>query len=106
MPMETLSEAMARLAAAGYAESFRAEGSGLRAVSSGCEHEPESLVIEDILRFEGVSDPEDEAVLFALRCDRHGTRGTYAVAYGPSIDALDAEMVRRLTDRRRPGSAR
>ena len=63
-------------------------------------HEPESLLVEEIERFEGASDPQDEAVLFALRCETHGTRGTYVVAYGPNVDALDAEMVRRLTDRR------
>jgi len=99
--METLSEAVERLTAAGYKDDFRAEHAGLRAVKAGCMHEPESLVIDEILRFEGASDPQDEAALFALRCETHGTRGTYVVAYGPSMDSLDAEMVRRLTDRRK-----
>jgi hypothetical protein len=101
MAMETLSQAVERLAAAGYRDSFRAEAGGLRAVGTGCVHDPESLVIEELVRFEGESDPEDEAVLFALRCEVHGTRGTYVVTYGASTDALDAEMVRRLSDGRR-----
>lgn len=100
MPMETLSEAVERLTAAGYERTFRAEDAGLRAVGTACVHEPESLVIEEVVRFEGASDPQDEAALFALRCEKHGTRGTYVVAYGPSIDPLDAEMVHRLKDRR------
>ena len=99
--METLAQAVDRLTAAGYQDDFRAECGGLRAVGTGCLHEPESLVIEEVVRFEGASDPEDEAVLFALRCETHGTRGTYVVAYGPSVDPLDAEMVHRLTDGRR-----
>lgn len=98
--METLSQAVVRLVGAGYAHDFRAEPSGLRAVGTQCFHRPEDLVIEEIVRFEGASDPQDEAALFALRCDVHGTRGTYAVAYGPAMDPLDAEMVRRLHDRR------
>lgn len=100
MGMETLSQAVDRLTAAGYRDDFRAERGGLRALGTDCLHEPESLVIEELVRFEGASDPGDEAILFALHCSVHGTRGTYAVVYGPAIDALDAEMVRRLTDGR------
>jgi hypothetical protein len=99
--METLSEAVERLTAAGYEHDFRAEPDGLRAVGTSCVHRPESLVIEETLRFEGESDPQDEAALFALRCEAHGTRGTYVVAYGPAMDPLDADMVRRLSDGRR-----
>ena len=98
--METLSQALERLAAAGYDQAFRAEEGGLRAVEIDCLHEPEALVVEDIVRFEGASDPEEQAALFALRCDAHGTRGTYVVAYGPSMDSLDVEMTRRLSDGR------
>lgn len=98
--MESLSEALKRLTAAGYREDFRAEPGGLRAMGTRCLHEPESLVVEEVVRFEGPSDPQDEAVLFALRCGVHGTRGTYVAAYGPAMDPLDAEMVRRLADTR------
>lgn len=100
MPMETLSEALKRLSAAGYTDDFRAEEGGLRARHSGCLHAPESLAIEEVVRFEGASDPGDEAVLFALRCEEHDSRGTYAVSFGPSVSPLDAEMVRRLSDDR------
>ena len=99
--METLAQAVERLSAAGYREDFRAEADGLRAVASGCVHAPEELVIEEIARFEGASDPQDQAILFALRCDVHGVRGTYVVAYGPATAPLDARMVRRLHDGRR-----
>lgn len=98
--METLSEAVERLTAAGYPDDFRAEPGGLRAVGTGCLHAPESLLIEEVERFEGASDPADQAVLFALRCAVHGAKGTYVVTWGPYVDPLDAEMVRRLGDGR------
>lgn len=98
--METLSEAVERLTAAGYQDDFRAEPGGLRAVGTHCLHEPEALIIEEVVRFEGASDPGDEAVLFALRCKIHGIKGTYVVTFGPSVDPLDVEMVGRLTDGR------
>lgn len=98
--METLSRAVERLTAAGYRADFRAEEGGLRAVGTDCLHPPETLVIEEMVRFEGVSDPSDESTLFALHCAKHGIRGTYVVAFGPGMDPLDGEMVRRLADAR------
>lgn len=99
--MGTLSQAIERLAAAGYRDDFRAEKGGLRSVATGCVHAPETLLVDEIVRFEGASDPQDESMLFALRCAEHGTRGTYVVAFGPGVSPLDAEMVRRLPNARK-----
>jgi hypothetical protein len=94
--METLSATVDRLNAAGYTDDFRAEPEGLRAVGTGCIHPPEALIIDEIVRFEGATDPDDEAIVLALRCPVHGGRGTYIVAYGVTMPAIDAEMVQRL----------
>jgi len=96
MPMETISAAVDRLSAAGYTADFRAEPAGLRVVGTGCVHPPEALLIDEIVRFEGATDPGDEAIVFALRCPVHGGKGTYTVAYGASMPAIDADMVQRL----------
>ena len=97
--METLAEAIARLTAAGFGDDFRATPRGLLAAAAGETFEPESLEIEEVVRFEGATDPADESILFALR-GRSGVRGTYAAAYGPAMDPLDAEMIRRLGSER------
>ncbi len=99
MSTETLSDAVDRLTAAGYEDSFRAEPDGLRAVVADVLHRPESLVVEEIVRVEGISDPADEAMVLALHCGDDGIKGTYTVPFGPGIGALDAEMVRRLADK-------
>jgi hypothetical protein len=99
MLTETLSQAVDRLTAHGYADDFRAEPGGLRAVVADVLYRPEALAIEEIVRFEGITDPADEAIVLALRCEEDGIQGTYAVAYGPGMGALDAEMVRRLPDK-------
>ena len=93
---ETLSQAVDRLTAAGYTDDFRAEPGGLRAVVADILYPPESLCLVEIDRFEGPTDPADEALLLALTCEADGIKGTYTVTYGPGIGALDAEMVRRL----------
>lgn len=90
--METLSDAIARLRSEGYSLEFSAVPGGLlRCSDCGVDFEAAEMQIEDIVRFEGVSDPGDEAILFALRgpCDH---AGVYSAAYGPGATSADAEV--------------
>ena len=96
MALETLTQAVARLARAGYTASFRAEGGALRENDTGRVHAAEAMDVEETVRFEGESDPADEVILFALRCRSDGARGTWAVTYGPGTPPADAALVRRL----------
>jgi hypothetical protein len=99
--METVSEALQRLTAAGYTDEYRAEAQGLRSHSNGTVHPPDRFRVDEIVRFEGDSDPSDESAVFALTAEADGTKGTYTVAYGPMMDGLDAEIIRRLRSRSR-----
>ena len=94
--METMREALSRLEQAGYRDQFRAEDGSLIARDAERKYRPEELSVDEIVRFEGVSDPGEESAIFALHARADGVRGTYVVAYGPDIDMADVEMVRRL----------
>jgi len=94
--MQSVAEVVDRLTRAGYRDQFRAEGSELRAIEEGCAHPPRELVVEAFERFEGTTDPGDEAIVFALVC-RHGVRGTWTVTYGPQMEPDDAELASELT---------
>jgi hypothetical protein len=48
------------------------------------------------VRFEGQSDPDDSAVLFALATPDDRFRGTFVAAYGPQMDAATAAAVEGL----------
>lgn len=98
MPMETMTEAISRLERAGYVESFIAESGRVRCAACEGWHEATELTIDEVVRFEGASDPADEAVLFALACRHCDVRGTYVAAYGPSTSAADVEMIKKLID--------
>ncbi|MEZ5371506.1 MAG: hypothetical protein R2704_01925 [Microthrixaceae bacterium] len=102
MAMETLSEAMTRLERDGYTESVAAHDDGLLHCS-GCDAvcDPRDLTIDEVVRFEGDSNPDDEAVLFALNCGEH--KSLYAVAFGPDTPPNDVAAVRALTKRHRDG---
>lgn len=101
MAMETLSEATARLARDGYVSSFGAERGGVRCFECNALHDAAATTIDQIVRFEGVSDPADEAIVFALSCTTCGAKGTYTTGYGVDMSTDDAELARRLIDRRR-----
>ena len=100
-PMETMVDAISRFGKRGYTDEFQARPEGLRSLATGKVFPPEDLVVEDMARFEGQSDPGDEATIFALRSARGETRGTYTVTFGTQMDALDAEMVPRLQEGRK-----
>jgi hypothetical protein len=99
MPEETLVDALATLRAEGYRADFHAEHG--RLVCGGCSHalDPALVEIERVFRFEGASDPDDEAAVFGLRCGDCDLRGVYVVAYGPSMGADDAEVLPHLVKR-------
>lgn len=95
MCLETLCEATRRLARSGYVEAFRAEREGLRVLGGDDLFRPEELVVDEVARFEGPSDPADEAAIFALRTP-DGRRGTFVINYGPGTAADEAAMAKRL----------
>ena len=96
MALETLSQAMARLERRGFRHSLRARCGELRAVDSGETFAPEDLEIDEIVRFEGETDPAEEVALFALLGPDGAPLGTYSSMYGPATPPEDAAVVQRL----------
>lgn len=94
--METLSEAIERMAGEGYDDEFQVEGAGLRARVAGRWVRPEDLVCVAVARFEGASDPADETILFALRTREGDVRGTFATHFGVDVGPATAEVLHRL----------
>lgn len=101
-PMETLRQALARLGGRGYRDSLRATPRGFVLTGGGEDGgpplAPEELVVEETVRFEGESDPGDQAVLFALRSRDGRIRGTFVSGFGPQTDPIAAELMRRLDE--------
>jgi hypothetical protein len=93
--METISEAVDRLAKRGFRETFQADEDGSLRVAE-VVYAPEVLIVEEVVRFEGASDPQDEAVLFALRSPDGQTAGTLITTYGPQAEPALVEATRRL----------
>ncbi len=96
--METLTEAIDRLRGEGYGADFFATDDGkLRCRGCSKVEDPAVMQIDATVRFEGTSDPEDEAILVAISCGC-GCKGLYSTAYGPSTPPADVAVLQRLPD--------
>lgn len=87
--MRSLSHCMEKLTNDGYTANFGVADEKLQHVDSGHSYDPENVDIVDFYRFEGVSDPEDNSILYAIET-HDGRKGMLVDAYGaysnPDID--------------------
>lgn len=97
--IETLSEALDRLAARGFVEDFFVRDGLLTCAGCTDSFDPSEAEIVEIVRFEGVTDPDDEAVVFAITFGASGPLGTYTVPFGASMPPDDAAVVYKLHHR-------
>lgn len=78
---DTLSEAQLALSARGFTQSFEMEGDKLKSMEDNRFFAPDEITILEYHRFEGTSDPEDMAVIYAVETNK-GTKGIIIDAYG------------------------
>jgi hypothetical protein len=87
----TLACAVDGLTRRGFTQDFRAIDGRLRALGAGQTFAAADLVIREFHRFEGVSDPDDMAILYAIE-STDGTRGSLVDAFGaysnPTVSAF------------------
>lgn len=87
----TLSEAVNTLTSEGYKEDFEAVENSIIALYSKKEYQPKELVIVGSYRFEGMTNPSDQATVFALEAS-DGTKGTlvmsYSAEHGQNVDLI------------------
>ena len=77
----------------GYTEEFNIKDYKVM-TSSGDEVNPEDLTIEKVYRFEGNSNPDDMAVLYAIKSSS-GIKGTFIDAFGLYADQ-DGEKIAEI----------
>ena len=100
--LETVTDALTRLRADGYMSDFFATDQGELACR-GCDRtmNPADVRVDQTLRFEGDSNPDDQDIVFAIECGC-GCKGVYSAAYGPTTPPEDAAVIRRLGRAPRP----
>jgi len=93
----TLAGTLEHLRRRGVTASFGAAPPGLRVTGSDRVYRPDQLRIVEHYRFEGVSDPDDMAVVYAIEAD-DGTRGVLVDAFGTYADPDVGAILRNIAD--------
>jgi hypothetical protein len=79
--VSTVTAVLDQLARRNFTAHLGVVGNRVRVLGSGKTFGAEDLVIREVYRFEGVSDPDDMAVVYAIE-SRDGTRGVLVDAFG------------------------
>jgi len=83
--MKTLSECVTSVVKKGYNDNMLMTLHGLYSAAMKKTYGPEEVCIIDFFRFEGESDPADNAVLYVIETN-DGDKGTLIDAYGAYSD--------------------
>ncbi|WP_300601223.1 hypothetical protein [Niabella sp.] len=95
--MNTISECIQNAVKTGYTLDFFITEEGLSYNGAGRVYGPGDITIKNFYRFEGESDPADNAILYLMRT-RDGARGTLLDAYGAYSEARIARFVKEVED--------
>jgi len=99
----TLAGVMDDLTRQGFTEQFRAVSGGVRGVQSGKTFGVGQVTIAAYHRFEGISDPDDMAIVYAIESTA-GIRGTLIDAFGVYADPAMAAVLADVPIRARAGT--
>jgi hypothetical protein len=92
----TLSEAINDLQKSGYTYNFNVKSDCLYCVENNLRIHPDEFEIDGIYRFEGMTDPGDSNILFAISSKDHQIKGLLVNAYGMYSDSYSDAMAEKL----------
>ncbi|MDI1255872.1 MAG: hypothetical protein PSV16_07205 [Flavobacterium sp.] len=95
--MTSLVTVMAAVEKMGFTSQFEVNAYGLYSFKSEQTFNPEEIKIEHFYRFEGESNPDDSAILYAIVTDS-GEKGTLVDGYGTQADAATGAFIKRVQD--------
>lgn len=95
--MKSLATCLTRIIEDGYTEDFQVNEEGLYGINNKSNYQPQQIKVVNFFRFEGMSDPDDNAVLYVIETD-NGTKGTLIDAYGIYNDPRITRFMRQVTD--------
>lgn len=94
--MDTLTDAISQLRFVGYTEDFNLSKDCICNSGNRVRLKPDEFVIDKYYRFEGASDPDDEAIVYAISSANGQVKGVLVNSYGIYSDDLTDELVKKL----------
>lgn len=96
--MTTVSRVLTVLKERGYTEDFNLTGTCLVCHGNSLRLFPNEFVVDKHYRFEGPSDPGDEAIVYAISSIKHNVKGVLVNAYGMYSDKISDDMIKALKE--------
>lgn len=93
--MKSMATCLNKVVSDGYTEDFKITQNGLEALQHHKIYQPDEINIINFFRFEGPSDPDDNAILYVIEA-RDGTKGTLTDAYGIYMDADVSDFIKHV----------
>lgn len=93
---DTLVEALADLSKRGYSGNLKLHGNALREEEKELMLYPETFKVVESHRFEGMSDPDDNSVVYAIESLDGKFKGVLVNAYGVYSNGISSELIRKL----------
>ena len=93
--MKSLTMCLNRMVSEGYTEDFKVTEEGLEALKEHINYKPEQVEVVNFFRFEGESDPDDNAILYVIETD-DGKKGTLIDAYGIYNDPIVSGFMKNV----------
>ena len=91
---DTLSEAITALKKAGYTNDFNLHPEWIECPPIGKKFSPAEFHVDEVHRFEGMNNPDDSSVLYAINAA--GVKGLAVDAYGAYAESLSETMISKL----------
>ncbi len=91
----TSTEAMESLKKKGYTEDFNLHHEWIECPKLDIRLKPEEFHVDEVHRFEGMTNPDDSEVLYAVRSTT-GLKGLVLDAYGAYAASVSADMINKL----------
>lgn len=92
----TLVDAINGLKAQGYTEDFNLKENHIACSTGKYQLSPDDFKVDNVFRFEGNSDPEDQSVLYAISSEKFKVKGVLVNAYGIYSNNEASEIIKKL----------
>lgn len=97
--MTTVSQVLNHLKKEGYSVDFNLNDTCLVCHGNSLQIYPNDFVVDEHYRFEGISDPGDEAIVYAISSPKHNVKGTLVNGYGIYSDEIADGMIKALKEK-------
>lgn len=94
---ETVSESLTDLKERGFTTDFNLAFDYIKCNETGLCLSPSQFEIVEHFRFEGNTDPADEAVVYAIASKDNSMKGVLVSAYGMYSEQISDDMIKKLS---------